>query len=208
MSKAAVGQNGFQMGTAAYFKRLNQDGELTVYLSSLDEYNYSQALRNQAVRVRAAMQEVYGDLQTHEGILKYIPSAKRNQLSNLVDRLEAVCTLASVDSGDPRACRSMLSGFTSTSRSMATENDLERGNQRMQQGGESGLDASTRIATVKEAVRWSESFTVGNDEGKQIFLRELTKGQSNGFLADLWDYYNYRQNPGDYCGKNGQQRSC
>lgn len=205
MSKAAVGQNRIQMGTATYFRNLNENAGLYSCLVGLNEYNYNQALQNQARRIHATITTIDSDLKNHVGIIRYIPSSNRSQLSNLVQRLEAVCSLASSDSGNAMGCRLILDqrGMSAMTRSMATESALSSAADLMERGGESGLDKYTRVATVKEAMRYNESFAVGNDEKKRIFLSELTKNQSNGFLADLWDYYNYRQNPGDYCGQNG-----
>lgn len=135
-------------------------------------YNYNQALQNQARRVYTVITTIYTDLKTHEGIIRYIATSERNQLLNLVQRLEAVCSLASGDSGNAMECCAILEqrGMSAMPRSMATESALSDAAALMERGGESGLDRYTRAATLKEAVRYSESFAVGNDEGKRVFL--------------------------------------
>lgn len=205
MSKQALGQNGLELGSAAYFSSINSGVLLSSFLSHQSGTNYYGALESIATEAMSIIATIYGDLQTHYGVIRYISNERRNRLSNLVTALSDLCSLVSPDTGSARECLSLLalSGFLGMSRSMASDSELERASNVIRTGGSSGLDMFSRINAVREAVQWGETFAIGADDAKRAFLQEFKHEQSGGFMADAWDLYNYQQNPSEYCGANG-----
>ena len=108
MSKEATGQNGAIIGSSEYWQRVIQSTFLGNAVSNTSEPDYKAMLREVGYRASSAIDDIYGDLQTHIKSIRAISDSRRNALARQVRGLYEVCVLAGTSSGRSNDCISIL----------------------------------------------------------------------------------------------------
>ena len=200
---ALKGQNGKIVGSSSYFAALNA-GVLLGLMRDYTSYNYYQSLQKSADRIHSALEEIYQDLKTNIGVLRYVPLSDRKALLNVLEGYECLCKLASKSTGKSAECIGMLNLSNAKTRpvSKASESALDTAVKTMR--GYSGLSSSERLDVAKKVVTRGAAAAAGNNAKRALFLKQAEQGKGSDFLSDACLKFLYVNSPNQFAGRCGR----
>lgn len=200
---ALKGQNGKVIGSSGYFGALNA-GILACLMQDYTKYNYHQALQKSADRIHSVLEEIYQDLKTNIGVLRYIPSNDRNKLIGVIESYKGLCKLVSKSTGKSAECIGMLKLSSAKTRpaSKASESAIDTAVKTMR--SYSGLSVSERFDVAKKVITRGITTAIGNNAKRALFLKQVEQGKGADFLADACLKFLYLNNPKQFKGRCGR----
>lgn len=203
MSRELIGSNGEIVGSTRYFERLNGENFLGKQMRWGQSTDYYECIQEIVSRTQGAIQEIYEDLRSNIGIIRYIPQDNRENLIKVLLGLCDMCGIISANSGRSSDCISILSLSDSGTRpqSNASDHEIEEAAKAVEDSDI--LTRSDRMDIIRKAMDWGESAVNGNLEEK-IFLRAASQARGREFLGDIWLKLLYSNNPGQFTGHCGR----
>ena len=167
-------------------------------------YNYNKELQKSADRIHGVLEEIYQDLKTNIGVLRYIPLNDRKKLISIIEGYEGLCKLVSKSTGKSAECIGMLNLSSAKTRpaSKASESAIDTAVKTMR--GYSGLSASERLDVAKKVISRGKTAAIGNNAKRALFLKQAEQGKDADFLEDASLKFLYLNNPKQFTGRSSK----
>lgn len=192
------------VGSDDYFRRLNGGNFMGSLMKDGRQTAYYACLRKLAETIRSTVEELYGDLRQHRGILRYIPREDRETLTKVLLGLGDVCKITSAGSGRSSECITLLSLSSSETRpkSGASDREIEQAAKLVREG--SCFSRFERRELLRRAMDWGELCAAGGSVEKTLFLRMVAQGRGREFLGDVWLKLLYEEDARQFTGRCGR----
>lgn len=203
MSKEAIGENWFILGSSGYWERVNRETIFGRMMQDASDTNYQQTLQEMGSRANEAVEEIYDDLQEHIKSVRAIPSDHRNELAKQVQELYDVCSMAGTFCSHSSECKGILelSGFYLPDTSFSDDRAIQNAIHKIKNCPD--FFASECIDLIRQAADWGISFAAGSDARKNAFLKDISQGKDREFLRDVLDSYHSSGDAADLRGSCG-----
>lgn len=197
--------SGYILGTAAYFRNINETTVFHYLTSDKESCNYYRFIKNAIDKIPGCVTEILFDLKNYQSCLSFVPSVKRDKLKSFVMSLYSFSKLAGSSPSDCSKCKAFLelSEITTKRLSRASESDIDKAMNVMYNGVKTNICSCDRLPLIKKAFESGINWTAGNDLKKMAYIKEVMGNHDQKFLGDVYHKYLYKHtNSQRLMGKN------
>ena len=146
------------------------------------------------------------DVQKCSYALPFISASDRNETAEIIKGLGEISRHwgSSNSSVNKIVSLVLLSASESKRKSRESISAIQNAERIIRSSSLINLSISGRIALLEKASKNGVIQASADDPKKLQFLRLIEQGKGSGFLTDVLNYYEYKNNNGKYKGKNGK----